>query len=169
MSSTIIQCLTFITFMVSEKIPMLQFSTNPDTWPTKNVNLLPWTHIRVTWFILCMIFLLYVANIQHLNYSRQESKQGSRKHNLLLIFLTYLWPWIKIKVIKSTVKTSTPSIIMQSLKGLTLIASEKKATLKAFFKQENMPIISLEHVWKSKIMIYSSLTWRNQQLYKAAT
>ena len=85
------QSLTFITFMVSEKTPMLKFSTNLDTWPTKDVQNLPWTHISVTQFILCMIFLMLVATIQHLNYSWQEPKQESKKHNLQLIFLTHLW------------------------------------------------------------------------------
>ena len=70
---------------------MLKFSTNLDTWPTKDVQNLPWTHISVTQFILCMIFLMLVATIQHLNYSWQEPKQESKKHNLQLIFLTHLW------------------------------------------------------------------------------
>ena len=40
---------------------------------------------------------MYVATIQHLNYSRQEpkeeSEQESRKCNLKFIFLIHLWPW----------------------------------------------------------------------------
>ena len=44
-------------------------------------------HTPVTQFILCLVFLMYVAIIQQLNYSRQESKQESKKHNLQFIFL----------------------------------------------------------------------------------
>ena len=40
-----------------------------------HANYLPWTHTSLTQFILCMIFLMYVAIIQHLNCSRQESKK----------------------------------------------------------------------------------------------
>ena len=36
-SSTIMQSLTLIAFMESEKIPILKFSTSPDTWHTKNM------------------------------------------------------------------------------------------------------------------------------------
>ena len=45
----------------------------------RHVNYLPSTHTRVAQFMLCMIFLMYVATIQHLNYSRQESKQEFKK------------------------------------------------------------------------------------------
>ena len=37
MSSTIMQTLTLITLVVSEKILMLKVSTNPGTWLTKNM------------------------------------------------------------------------------------------------------------------------------------
>ena len=59
----------------------------------KHVKNLPWTDTKVTQFVLCMIFLMYVATIQNLNDSRQESKQESQEHNLKFIFLTHLWPW----------------------------------------------------------------------------
>ena len=36
-STTIMKSLTLITFIVSEEVPVLKFSTNPDTWPTKNM------------------------------------------------------------------------------------------------------------------------------------
>ena len=39
--STIMQSSTFITIMVSEQIPMLKFSTSQDTWPTKNMLIIP--------------------------------------------------------------------------------------------------------------------------------
>ena len=41
------------------------------------MNNLPWAHTSVTQFILCIIFITYVATI-HLNGSREESK----RHNL---------------------------------------------------------------------------------------
>ena len=41
----------------------------------KHVNYLPWTHTKVEQFILYIpIHTMYVATIQHLNYSRQESE-----------------------------------------------------------------------------------------------
>ena len=52
----------------------------------------------VTQIILCIIFLIYVATIQSLNYRVQESKTC----NLQSIFLTHLRLWSKVKVIKST-------------------------------------------------------------------
>ena len=39
---------------------------------------------------------MYVAAIQHFNYSEQASK----KHNLYIMFLIHSWPWNKVKVIK---------------------------------------------------------------------
>ena len=62
---------------------MLKFSTSPDNWLTKNMDqtndwwktcYLPWTHTRVTQIILCIIFLMYVATIQYLNYRGQDKK-----------------------------------------------------------------------------------------------
>ena len=35
-----------------------------------------------------MIFLIFLATIQHLNYSRHQSEQKSKKHNLHFMFLT---------------------------------------------------------------------------------
>ena len=139
------QSLTFITFMVSEKIPVLKFLRSPDTWPTKSMKIIShWTHTRAVQFIVCMILLMYVATIQHLNYSRQ-----SKKYNLQFIFLTHLWPWNEVKVIKIAMKMLTPKkvIIMQSLKDLVLTVPEKK-TIWSFLKQGNMSFISLEHVLK---------------------
>ena len=47
--------------------------------------------------------------------------------------------------------------IMPSLKDLTLTVSEKKATLKVFFKQGNMSIVSLEYMYEKekKKVVYS--------------
>ena len=66
-SSTIMQSLTFITFMVSEKITMLKFSTSPDLTDQKHVNHLL-IHTWATQIILYMIFLMRVATRKHLNY-----------------------------------------------------------------------------------------------------
>ena len=76
-----------------------------------------------------------LATMQHLNYSRQESTQESKKHHLPFIFLTHLWSWNKVKDIKPVMKMWTPSkvIIIYSLKDLALTMSEKKAALKAVF------------------------------------
>ena len=52
---------------------------------------------------------------------------------------------------------------MQSLQDLALMVSEKRP------KQGNMSIISLEHVWKSNIVVYSWSTWCSQQSYKVST
>ena len=45
---------------------------------------------------------------------------------------------------------------------------KKRQHFKVFFKGDNMSIISLQHVWNSKIMVYSWSTWRKQQLYKVS-
>ena len=84
-----------------------------------------------------MIFLMYQATTEHLNYSKPESKQKSQKHYLQFIFLSHLWPWNKVKVIKPTMKMLTPSkvMIMQNLKDLALTVFEKKATY--FFSPKN--------------------------------
>ena len=66
--------LTFITFMVSEKIPVFKFGQAQTLDRPKNVSYLPRTHTRVTQVILCLVFLMYVTHTQNLNYSRQQSK-----------------------------------------------------------------------------------------------
>ena len=112
-----------------------------------HVNHLPWSHTRVTQFILCMVFFMYISTTQHLNYSRQ-----SKKHNLQFIFLTHLWLWNKVKIIKPTMKMHTLSkvIIMQSLKDLALRVSEKKAMLKFFSSEEICQLSPLNMRKKSK-------------------
>ena len=131
MSSTIMQSLAFITFMMSEKFLMLKFLTSPNTWLTKNMLIisleytsnsynshivydlfnicsnhmmykLQWTRIWTRWAnaqmthfseklvmslkytpvtqsILCLIFLMYIATSQHLNYSGQENLKFKRE------------------------------------------------------------------------------------------
>ena len=99
----------------------------------KHVSYLLWTDNRVAQFILCMIFLMYVATIQYLNYSRQKSKQESKKHNLHFTFLTYLWPWNK--VMSSNLKWKhRPQSRLWSCKVWKILLQQslrKKATLKA--------------------------------------
>ena len=93
MSSTTMQSLTFTTFMVSHKIQMLKVFNKPTHLTDQiHINHLPWTHTRVTQFILCMIFFMNVATILHLNYSGQERKKEVNKHTLQFIFLTHRWP-----------------------------------------------------------------------------
>ena len=66
---------------------------------------------------------MYVATLQSLSYREQESKT----RNLQFIFLTHLWAWNKVKVIKCRMikLTSSKVMIMQSLKDLALIAFNK--------------------------------------------
>ena len=125
MSSTIMQRLPFITFIVSE-YPMLKFSTSTDTCPMKNMLVFSSGYTPVTQIILCIIFLMYVAIIQCLHCRRQE-------WNLQFIFLTCLWPWNKVKVINLQWQCRPPSkvIITKSLKDLALMVSEKKPTCSA--------------------------------------
>ena len=82
--------LTFVTFMVSEKIQVQVLNNPSHLTDQKHVNL----KFISTRFILCMIFLIYVSTIQHLNYSRQESKQESQKPQFVVCIL----------VIKPTIK-----------------------------------------------------------------
>ena len=89
MCSTIMQSLTFITMMLSEKISVLKFHPAKTLDQSKTNNLSPSnTHQSCTVHILYMIFLMYVAAIQHLNYSTKDSKHKSKKHKLQSIFLT---------------------------------------------------------------------------------
>ena len=72
---TIMQSLTFIKLMISEKMPMLKFWQAQTVDRPKNMSIISLEHKPwVAQFILCMI-LMYIATIQHLNYSTQESKQ----------------------------------------------------------------------------------------------
>ena len=144
MCSTISQSLTSVFFMLSEKIPMLKVFNMPrQLIDQKHINYLPWTHTSVTWFILCMICSMYVVTIQHLNYSRQESK----KHILQFIVPTPLWPWNKVNVTKPTIKmlTLSKAITMQSLKDLALTVSEEKATLKFVQTRKYVTFLSWTH------------------------
>ena len=135
----------------------------------KCVNFLPWIHSSDIQIILRIIFLMHVATIQHLNYSGQESQT----HNLQFIFLTHPWPWSKVKVIKPkmTIYTRSKGMIMQSLKDLVLMMSEKKPMLKFFLKHVSIKAhvhwhtSMFEHVHTQKIVVYSWSAWCNQILY----
>ena len=55
-------------------------------WEVVDSSWLSFLQTRITQIIPCMIFLMRVATIQHLNYNWQES----RKHKLQFNFLTHL-------------------------------------------------------------------------------
>ena len=78
---------------------------------------------------------MYVATIYYVYYSRQESIYKAQ-------FALYISD--KPVTLKQSqgdqTKTPRKVIIMQSLKGLTLIVSKKKATLESFFKEGNMSL-----------------------------
>ena len=91
----------------------------------KHAKYFTWTHARVTQIILSMIFLMYSATIQCLTNKGQESKTC----NLQFIF------WTPVTLKQSHGHQTYHSnvdpkqvIIMQSLKDLTLMVSEKKPT-----------------------------------------
>ena len=54
----------------------------------------------VTQSVLCLILLIYVRTTQSLNYGGQESFFFFK---LQLMILTHLWPWNKVKVIKTSI------------------------------------------------------------------
>ena len=68
----------------------------------------------VTQSILCLNFLMCVATMHH------KTTVHKSKNNLQLMFLTYLWPWNMVEVIKPVINclTSSKFIIMQNLKDL---------------------------------------------------
>ena len=79
MYTTIMKSLTFVTCMVSEKIPILKFRQaqtldQPKTCKSSQMN----THKSRTIYIV-QDLLNVLANIQHLSYSRQESEQEANK------------------------------------------------------------------------------------------
>ena len=71
MSSTIMQSLTFITFMVSEKIPMLKCSSGPDTWSTQNMLIILLEHNCHKKYIVHHVLNVYTVdmNPKHAIYS----------------------------------------------------------------------------------------------------
>ena len=58
------------------------------------------------------------------------------------MFLIHLWPWNKVRVIKSSMicRLQEKVVIMHSLKDLALKMSEKKPTLNGLFKQEEQTL-----------------------------
>ena len=112
----------------------------------KHFNYFPWIHTGVAKFIVCMIFLMYIATTQHLNCIRQ-SKQESKKHNLQFIFLKHLWTWSKFKVVKPTIDLDR-GYKYSKFERFHFNSVREKATLKFFMW--NLSVISLEHVQKVK-------------------
>ena len=91
---TIMQGLTFITFMMSELIPMSNFWQAQTLGQQQQTNVLiisldytPESHKSY----LALSFLMCVATKEHLNRRGQESKTC----NLQFFVLTHLWPWNK--------------------------------------------------------------------------
>ena len=114
----------------------------------KHVNYLLWTHTRVAQFILCTVYLMYVATIPHLSYSRQESKQESKKHSL------HFWHTcdLETKSLSGNLKWNCrPRTRFNHAKfewspfnsAPPPPPKKKKATLKFLIKRGNMSIISL--------------------------
>ena len=99
----------------------------------------------VTQSILCLVFLMHVETMHHLNYSGQESR--GKKKKLQCMILTYLWPWNKVKVIRTWYELLDPKykILKTSPKQCP-----QKANGKVFVKSENMSIISLDYVNSKK-------------------
>ena len=62
----------------------------------KHVNHLPCIYTSIIKIILRIIFLMYLATRQCLNYRGQKSKTCNKQFK----FLTQPWPWSKVKVIK---------------------------------------------------------------------
>ena len=73
--------------------PNVKVFNKPRLLTDKNhVNYLPWIHTSVTQNTWCIIFLLFVATIYHLNYGGRECTT----RDLQCTFLTHLWPWNKV-------------------------------------------------------------------------
>ena len=114
---------------------------------------------------------MYAATLQHFNDRKQESKT----HNLQFIHLWLLKqsPGQQTKNDNNIVDPKQV-LIMASLTDLALslnCGAPKKSQCKSvvvFFKWGNTSIISLEHMQKSKIVVYSWSTGHNQQLYKVS-
>ena len=71
---------------------------------------------------------------------RTHARTHARTHiHLQIIFLTHLWPWNKVKVLKSGLNWSTPSksIIIHCLKDIALTVSEERQTF-LFFSNEKI-------------------------------
>ena len=86
---------------------------------TKIVLVMSLKHTPVTQSILCLIFL---------RYSEEESK-----NNLQFMILTYMWPWNKVKLIKSDIKCwNLSKAIITKFDRPPLNSVCKKAKIKGF-------------------------------------
>ena len=111
----------------------------------------------VTQSILCLIFFLYAKAIQRLNCSGQESKKKK--------FAVY------DSAVPATLKQGqghqTWNELVDPKQGYNNAKCEKPhlnnvheiANNKVLVKPGSMSVISLEHVWKSKIVVYPWPVW----------
>ena len=159
--------------MVSEKIPMLKFLTSPDTWPIKNMWIVSPEHTPVAQFILCMIFLIHVATVQHLNYdtsnSREESKQEVKKHNLHFVFLTPV-------ALKQSQDHQTYNENLDPEQGYNHAKFERSRFSSVWdkgdlqiFSNKDISQLSPLNMCRNKKWWYSWSTLHNQQPYKVLT
>ena len=120
----------------------------------KHSNYLPWIHTSTTQIILCIIFSMYVATIQCLNYRGQESKACS----------LHFWHISDLETKSSSsnlewqCRPPSKIIIMQGLKDLALMMSEKKANDTGVFQMRKyvnyLPWIGVKTKNSSIFMIY---------------
>ena len=120
----------------------------------KHVTYLPWIPIGVAqndqnhvnyvhWIQLESQKNHTVHDLLKVNSNRTTVKlqrTRSKSSNSQSIFLTHLWPWNKVKVIRlrMIVQTASKVITMQSLKDLASIVSEKSPTLSLIFFNEEI-------------------------------
>ena len=143
------QSLAFVTFIVTEKIlaDVKVFYKPRHLSNQKHINYLLWTRISIEQFILYMIFLVYVATIQHFNNSKQESRSTISN----LYFCHTLRPWKNVKVIKPPNNENVvPELRYNHAKfeRSCFNSVKEKDNVKIFSKRENLSMISLEHVRK---------------------
>ena len=92
LSTVFMHSLTSITFVVSEKNPIIKVFDNwrsPDTSGlTKTIWIITLQYTLVSHKSYCAWSFQCVATIQYIDYSGQDSK----KHNIQSMSLTHLWP-----------------------------------------------------------------------------
>ena len=143
MSSTSMQSLSFITFMMSEKIPMCQ--TSPDICPTKNMLIISLECTTQLHKSYCA-WSFYVATIHCLNYSGPESQK--------IQFAVYFSDTpVTFKQGQGHQAYNDNVDPEQSDKHAKFERScfnsvREKATVTGFFEREAMSIISLQCVCK---------------------
>ena len=147
----------FITFMVSEKIPMLKFSTSPDTSPIKTMLIISLEYAPVAQIILCM-FLMHVATIKCLNCSGQESipkkKKNPRKIHFNTVCNLSFWHTCDLE---TRSRSSNLNDIIDPKQGYKhgqferscFNCVQEKANIKVCIKISKY-IISLKYTWNKK-------------------